>query len=471
MKNNLKVLFVSAEVAPIAKVGGLADVVGALPQALAKIGTAVVIALPYYDFLKSNKQLKAKNILTFSVDFNHKAEKVAVYRAVLPGAGTTLYLYERTEVANSEVYGSAEMQGQLYINPLADLQRFAFFSLAVAESLPHLPIKFSAIHCHDWHTALVPYLLRHTTAKTLFTIHNLANQGIIDDLLISWLGEKINDLPKINGQFNLMATGLQFADQITTVSPNYAKEILTKEYGCGLEQLIRQNKGRLTGIVNGIDTTVFNPETDKLIYKKYNSAHLGDKKINKQFLQRQVGLEINEKTPLIGLVSRFVGQKGLDLVTENVINSPAQFVFLGAGDPNIEDNLLQLAKKHQNFKVIRGFDLKLAQQIYAGSDFFLMPSRFEPCGLGQLIALRYGTLPIVCLVGGLKDTVNDSNGYSFSRKTDKVLHKTIEEALTEFYAQPSRLESKKNRAMKGDYSWAKSSKKYRKIYINLAKVK
>lgn len=471
MKNNLKVLFVSAEVAPIAKVGGLADVVGALPQALAKIGTEVIIALPYYGFLRANKQLRGKKILSFDVAFNQKSEKVEVFQTTLPGTAIKLYLYDRPSAEMAEVYGSARMSGQLYVNPLADLERFVFFSLAVSQSLDKLPVKFSAIHCHDWHTALVPYLLRNSEYKTLYTIHNLANQGIVDDLLASWLGDLVRDLPKVDGQYNLMATGVEFANFVSTVSPNYAREILTKEYGCGLEKLIRKNQAKLCGIVNGIDTAAFNPETDKNLKKRYGLANISDKAVNKRFLQKLAGLESCESTPLIGLVSRFVGQKGLDLITEQVIQLPAQFVFLGEGDPAIESGLLELARKHDNFKVIKGFDLKLAQLIYAGADFFLMPSRFEPCGLGQLIAMRYGTLPIVCLVGGLKDTVTARIGYGFSRKSDKVLHKTIKEALTDFYAQPKIFEAKKIRAIKGDYSWLESSKKYQKIYANLAKIK
>lgn len=471
MKNKSNVLFVAAEIAPIAKVGGLADVIGALPQALANIGTFTTVALPYYEFLKSNKQLKAKKCLSFSLEFNGRSEEVAVYQAVLPSAKIPLYLYDRTSQASAEVYGSAEMRGQLYINPLADLERFTFFSVAVAESLERLPVRFEVVHCHDWHTGLVPYLLRNSGRKTLFTIHNLANQGIIDGLLSQWLGKKSEGLPTIDGQFNLMALGLDYATEISTVSPTYAEEIMTKSYGCGLEKKIKSVKNKLSGIVNGIDTKLFNPETDKSIAKRYGFSNISQKKYNKLDLQKKAGLEINNNLPLIGLVSRFVGQKGLDLITEKVVSLPAQFVFLGEGDPVIEQSLLDLAKKHQNFAVIKGFDLKLAQAIYAGADFFLMPSRFEPCGLGQLIALRYGTLPIVCQVGGLKDTVSERNGYGFTTKTDNVLRKTIQRALTDFYAQPLKLEAKKIRAMKGDYSWSKSAKKYQKIYDNLANVK
>lgn len=471
MLNKSQVLFVSAEIAPIAKVGGLADVVGSLPQALKELGTEAVVAMPYYAFLKPNKQLKAKRILTYDVKFNGQNEKVEVFQGRLPGTDIILYLYDRCSTAADSIYSSAKMSGQLYVNPFADLERFVFFSLAVAESLDKLPLRFPVVHCHDWHTGLIPFLLRDSGVKTLYTIHNLANQGQIDALLEAWLGDQANGLPKINGQYNLMALGLKFAQQINTVSPNYAQEILTKEYGCGLEKIIKQEQKKLSGIVNGIDIGMFNPATDKFIRKNYDSANLSQKNANKKFLQQQVGLAVDQELPLIGLVSRFVGQKGLDLITEKIISMPAQFVFLGEGDPAIEANLMALAVKFPNFKVIKGFDLKLAQLIYAGADFFLMPSRFEPCGLGQLIAMRYGTLPIVCLVGGLRDTVTEKNGYGFTQKNDKVLYKTINGALTEFYAQPKRFEAKKIRAMKGDYSWSKSALKYQKIYKKLANIK
>ncbi len=471
MLNKLKVLFVSAEIAPIAKVGGLADVVASLPQALQELGIEVTVALPYYSFLKNNKQLAAKRILSFNVEFSSKQEKVVVYRGVLPGSETELYLFDYPCLSPIETSGQKIMSGQLYVSPLVDLERFVFFSMAVAESIGKLPIKFNVLHCHDWHTGLVPYLTRHDRINALFTIHNLANQGVIDNLLVKWLGDKVSDLPKTNNQYNLMSIGLQYSAKINAVSPNYAQEILTKNYGCGLEGVLRQEKDKLSGIVNGIDTKLFNPETDTNIAKNFNVANLQDKIVNKKALQLTVGLAVSEKIPVLGLVSRFVSQKGLDLITEKIIKLPAQFIFLGEGDPVIEENLHILANKFANIQVIKGFDLRLAQQIYAGADFFLMPSRFEPCGLGQLIAMRYGALPIVCSVGGLKDTVNSLNGFSFATKTANVLHKTIKLALTEFYAQPKLLEAKKRRAMKGDYSWSKSAKKYQKIYQKIANIK
>lgn len=468
MTDKVSVLFAAAEIAPIAKVGGLADVVGSLPQALQKEGIKVSVALPYYEFLKTNAELKTKKLAEFEIDFKGKTEKVAVFKAKLPKTTVDLLLFDRNG-KDATIYGSATMSGGLYVNPLVDLERFIFFSLAVVKSLGKLKDKFDIVHCHDWHTGLIPFFLKNTSYKTIFTIHNLANQGLVDALLGTWLN--YSSLPKYDGQFNLLATGIEFADSVNTVSPTYAKEILTEEFGCGLEKLLNKHKNKLSGIVNGIDTVFFNPATDKFIEKKYSAANINKKNVNKSALQTEIGLPVGDRA-LIGLVSRFVEQKGLDLVGEAVANCDAQFVFLGEGDPVIEKELLGLANDlPEKFKVIKSFNLGLAQKIYAASDFFLMPSRFEPCGLGQLIAMRYGSLPIVRQVGGLKDTVSSKNGYYFKEDSAAVLRKTVDRALTVFYAQPLKHETLKMTALKGDYSWQKSAVKYVKIYKKLAKVK
>jgi starch synthase len=472
MNKKIKVLFVAAEVAPIAKVGGLADVVGSLPDGLSQVGILPVIALPYYEFLKKDQRLNPKLLLEFDVEWLGKKEKVKLFSDKLPGSRVKLYLYQRAASAAVEIYGSAGMSRGLYLNPKDDLERFVFFSLAVAESLPKIKDNFSVIHCHDWHTGLVPFLLRQSRYKTVLTIHNLANQGQINSLLNRWLGQKSPKLPVGSNQHNLLGLGIEFAQKVNTVSPNYAREILTKEFGCGLEKTLEINANKLSGIVNGIDVKFFNPSRDKHIAKKFDVERLGLKKLNKTALQLELGLENNPNLPLLGLVSRFVGQKGLDLFDEKIFSLPAQFVFLGEGDPEIEKSLAILAEKHKkSVKVIKGFDLALAQRIYAASDFFLMPSRFEPCGLGQLIAFRYGSLPIVRLVGGLKDTVPPSLGFGFIKASSRELEKAIKNALTVFYAQPKKLETMRQKAMKNDYSWQKSALKYQKIYKKLANIK
>lgn len=466
----MKVLFAAAEIAPIAKVGGLADVVGALPLALNELGIETIVALPFYEFLK-NGDLKVKKLLAFSMTFKGEMETVEVFRGKIKSTGAEIYLYDRISKVDHEVYGSAVMQKGLYINPAADLERFIFFSMAVAESLDKFKIKFDVVHCHDWHTGLIPFLLRNRTEKTLYTIHNLANQGVVDGMLEKLVGDKCLGLAKINGQYNLMATGITHAHLVNTVSQSYGSEILTKEFGCGLEKLLLAQKDKLSGIVNGIDIKMFDPKTDKHVYKNYDVANIEQKIHNKGELQRRVGLLEDKNVAVIGLVSRFVGQKGLDWFNDKAAKLKAQYVFLGEGDPVIEGELNVLAQKYSNVKIVKGFDLKLAQLIYAGSDFFLMPSKFEPCGLGQLISMRYGSLPIVNLVGGLKDTVRPAKGFGSVLKNEKDLALLIEKALTVFYAQPKKFLALQIRAMKGDYSWQKSSKKYVKLYTKLAKIR
>lgn len=469
----LKVLFVAAEVAPIAKVGGLADVIGSLPSALGQFGIEAIVALPFYDFLKKDPKNLSHKILSFNVKFAGKEQIVNVYKRKLVKPSLTLYLYEWFHSPLSEVYGSANMSRGLYVNPLVDLERFIFFSQAVVSSLDRLPRKFALVHCHDWHTALIPYLLKsqRINTPTLLTIHNLANQGLIDNTINKWLPVPISGDEKNGMQYNLLALGIKHADRVNTVSQTYAKEILTKEYGCKLESLLDSYKDKLSGIVNGIDDGVYNPQTDKFIYKRYSINSLHDKAVNKFALQTKLGLKVDAAIPLVGLVSRFVQQKGLSLLTEKVFKLPAQFVLLGEGDEKIEAKLAKFAEKHQNLKIIKGFDLKMAQNIYAGSDFFLMPSNFEPCGLGQLIAMRYGTLPIVRMTGGLKDTVNSKVGFSFVDFRPEVLYKTLERALTGVYAQPEIMKAMKKEAMKQDFSWSKSAKKYQQLYNKLANIK
>lgn len=466
----MKVLFAAAEIAPIAKVGGLADVVGALPISLHDSGIETVVAIPFYEFLK-NSDLKTRKLLSFEMLFAGELEEVQIYSAKIKTTGVDIYLYDRVSRVDHEVYGSAVMQKGLYINPAADLERFIFFSMAVAQSLDKLKNGFDVVHCHDWHTGLIPFLLRGRQEKTLYTIHNLANQGIVNEMLERLAGDKVAELPKTSGQYNLMATGITYANLVNTVSQSYALEILTKEFGCGLEKLLLSHVNKLSGIVNGIDVKMFDPKTDKQIQCKYDLFNISKKNTNKTALQARVGLAVDARTAVIGLVSRFVGQKGLDWVTDKVAKLNAQYIFLGEGDPVIEAELNALALRYGNIKIVKGFDLKLAQLIYAGSDFFLMPSKFEPCGLGQLIAMRYGSLPIVNQVGGLKDTVKPTTGFSSVLKSDKDLKVLIEKALTVFYAQPKKYLALQNRAMKGDYSWLKSSKKYVKLYRKIANLK
>lgn len=475
MNNSLSVLFAAAEIAPIAKVGGLADVIGALPIALHQNGVDVAVVLPYYSFLKNHKDLiSLKRLKVFPITFAGQREVVEPWSATIKSSRVKVILLDGPQLTADAVYSSLSMKDGLYINPTADLERFTFFNLATTGYIQSLRQKPDVLHCHDWHTGLLPFLVKSLDfkLKTVFTIHNLANQGIIDGLLKKWLGAQLNKLEKDNDQYNLMATGIRYADAVTTVSEAYAREVLTKEYGCGLENNLKSRRGDLLGIVNGIDVSAFNPATDKNILKKFDIEHLDGKKANKRDLQLSLGLPIDSSLPIFGLVSRFVNQKGLDLVTEQLAQLPAQFVFLGTGQKEIEVGLRLLESKYQHkFRIILGFDEILAQKIYAGSDFFLMPSRFEPCGLGQMIAMRYGTVPVVRLTGGLADTVNEKNGFGFTTYNSKTLLKTLNEALTVFYTQPKKYLSLQKCGLKSDFSWLKSARIYIKLYTKLANIK
>lgn len=475
MQDRLSVLFAAAEIAPIAKVGGLADVIGALPKALSQNEVDVAVILPYYSFLKNHKDLIGlKRLKVFPITFAGQREVVEPWSATIKSSKIKLILLDGPQLTADAVYSSLTMKEGLYINPTADLERFTFFNIATAGYLLSLKRKPDVLHCHDWHSGLLPFLVKSFDFKirTVFTIHNLANQGTIDGLLEKWLGGLLDDLAKDNNQYNLMATGIRYADAVTTVSEAYAQEILTKEYGCGLEKNLIARKNDLFGILNGIDVETFNPATDKNIFKKFDVEHLEGKKEDKRDLQLALGLPIDASLPVFGLVSRFVNQKGLDLVTEALAELPAQFVFLGTGQKEIEVGLRLLEAKYKHkFRIILGFDEILAKKIYAGADFFLMPSKFEPCGLGQMIAMRYGTVPVVRFTGGLADTVNSQNGFGFTTYNTKALLKTMNEALTVFYTQPRQYLSLQKRGLKSDFSWSKSAKIYIKLYKKLANIK
>jgi starch synthase len=343
--------------------------------------------------------------------------------------------------------------------------------------LPILKFKPDIIHCHDYHTAMIPFLLKFTNdhyfdnTKTILTIHNLQYQGRTTATCLQKLPFVVDFLSR-DSDINFMEQGIIFADCITTVSPTYATEIMTKEFGAGLEKLLRKNKHKLMGILNGIDQDFFNPARDRLIVKNFSASNLATKKKNKEILQKISGLSVSTK-PLVGLISRFVEQKGLDLITEEIIGLDCQFVFLGTGMVKYEDLFKAMAKKYpEKFSVHTKFDLKLAQLIYAGADIFLMPSRFEPCGLGQMIAMRYGTVPLARTVGGLADTVFDcqvdsvncqSNGFSFKAMTVVALKKTLKRAL-EFYNDKEAWQKIQERGMTTDFSWQQSAQKYIALY-------
>lgn len=465
MDNKLKILIAAAEVTPIAKVGGLGDVIGALPKALAKLNLDARVIIPFYGAIDRSKykiKLIKPNIKIGEASINprpagshprHSSVGVNLWQTNLPNSAVPVYLIEHNFFDGQEIYSTA-----LADDP-ADIKKYLFFSRAILASLKVLDFKPDLIHLNDWHTAAVAEMLKtdyqndefFKQTKTLYTIHNLANQGPA-------------------GSKNYMAEGILNSDIISTVSPTYSREILTKEYGAGLENILLKRKKRLYGILNGIDTDFFNPQTDKLIELNYSADTLKKKTVNKTALQGQLGLPQDKNIALVGLVTRFVWQKGVELITEEFSKLSCQFVFLGAGEKRYEDGLLNLAKKYPDkFKIIIKFDEKLAHEIYAGSDIFLVPSRFEPCGLTQMIAMRYGGAPVARATGGLKDTVNSKVGFTFKKFDSTEFYKTLKRALAIYYHQPKIWRQLLINGMKQDFSWTKSAKEYLKLYKKLLK--
>lgn len=482
-QNNIKILLAAAEIAPLVKVGGLADVLGALPKALAKNKFTLSMVLPFYgciDVKKYCPQLVKQGI---SIEFNHQKQRFDLYQTYLPGTKIPVYLIKHRFFAGKFIYSNQANQNN-------DIERYTFFSQAVVALIHDLAWQIDVVHCHDWHTALIPsyideYSLKYSdfpNIKTLLTIHNLANQGItgLDILDYTTLGQTLNpawleDYYDQDGQkMDLLKIGILSADFLSTVSPSYAKEILGKEYGCGLESYLRRRQRHLSGILNGIDTTVFNPQTDKYLVKKYSSRNfMAGKAANKIYLQKKLKLK-QVDYPLFGVITRLVEQKGFDILLPSLekflSNNNVQVIILGTGKKIIEEQLSDLAKRYPgHLSVCLGFDLSLAQQIYAASDFFLMPSYFEPCGLGQMIAMHYGSLPLVRQTGGLKDTViNNKTGLVFTNYQSNDLLQTMNKAL-KLYANKKQLFKMIKLAMTIDWSWDKSALAYQKLYQKLIK--
>lgn len=463
LNSKIKVLFLSAEVAPLAKVGGLGDVAGALPKALARLGVDIRICLPGYGLIDWIKYPAEKIINQLSVpaeDKEDKAEIIDVWLTNLPGTKIPVYLIKHDFFNSKNIYaGDRLILGDKYTRLADDLKRFVFFTRAALETAKKLNFKPDVVHANDWHTGLAADFIKtfnrqnafFSKTKTLYTIHNLANQGITDSR-------------------NYMAEGILKADLINTVSPTYAKEILTKKYGAGLEKILKKRKTDLYGVLNGIDTDFFNPATDGFIKEKYSLKTLEKKSANKTALQKRLGLKQDKNTALVGLVTRFVRQKGIELITEKFSGLNCQFVFLGSGEKRYEESLSDLAKKYPDkFKTLIRFDEKLAHEIYAASDIFLVPSRFEPCGLTQMIAMSYGAVPLVRAIGGLADTVNHKTGFIFKKYSGAELYKTLNKALTVFYKNKALWRRLKINGLKQNFSWDKPARQYLKLYQKLNK--
>lgn len=478
MAEKLKILFTASEVDPFIKTGGLADVAGSLPQALKEMGHDVRVVLPEYSQLDDEYKNEMKHITDFQTEIVWRDKYVGVNK--LENEGVPSYFIDNKYFFN---------RPSLYENDDKYLQ-FTYFTRAVLEMLPKIGFKPDIIHFNDWQTGLLALFLDdnyrkynfYRDIKTLYTIHNLRYQGqfspeIIDDILgidhWHWDSGNIRN----NGLVNFMKAGIFYADKINTVSKTYSEEIKYPYFGEGLDYALRMRSRDLTGIVNGISYKKFNPEDDNDIYYNYNKDNLVDKYKNKEMFQKEMGLPQKSGIPLIGIVTRLVEQKGIDLIRTifaELIEEDMQFVVLGTGQKKYEDFFSEMSDRYpEKFAAKIKYDAALAQKFYAGLDLFLMPSRFEPCGLSQLISMRYGTIPVVKETGGLQDTVEPydefvDGGYGFSFanfNADDMLY-TIRRALS-FYHRPDIWEKLVKRAMSQDFSWKNSAKKYVELYRNL----
>jgi starch synthase len=478
-KKSMKVLLAGSECSPIVKVGGLGDVIGSLPKFLKTPEVDVRVILPKYSLIDVAKY----HFEPVAGSINVGGEIVSIYKSFLPSSNVLIYLLENDKYFKENgVY----FDKTAFVRSTKEIERFLFFSRAILEIFPALDWFPDIIHCNDWHTAIIASLLkrknndpRFKDIKTLLTIHNLANQGNWQKReifnFLGWSGEGSLNQEKTGEDtyFNILEQGILNADILNTVSQTYAKEILTSQYGEGLEKSIFSRRKSLFGILNGVDEAEFNPEKDRNIKANYSAGSLEQKKENKLDLQSKVGLTQNIEIPLIGVISRLTSQKGFDLIIEAVlemVKMGCQLVVLGVGSEDYERKLLALAKEYpNNISVNIRFDAALAQKIYAGSDIFLMPSRFEPCGLGQVISQKYGTLPIVRKTGGLADTVkNRKTGFLFSDYSSGAMLKSLEEALI-YFKDKKEWNVLMKRAMDKDFSWSKSAKEYIKLYNKLVK--
>lgn len=472
----MKTLFVAAECAPFFKTGGLGDVAGALPKALKEKGTDIKVVLPFFTKMPQRYKDQLQDLFSYDVYVGWRKQYCGVKYLQMNGIDyyflDNLYYFDRPEL-----YGYFD-----------DGERFAFYQQAVIELMEKIDFIPDVMHLNDYHTSFIPCLLKEkyrwiqkfSKIRTVLTIHNIEFQGQYDrGILYDLFGmgsERYDDGSiRFNDCVNFMKAGILYADRVTTVSPSYAEEIKTPEFGAGLDVILRMESGKLRGIVNGIDYDAFDPATDPALFANYDQKHLDKKIENKVQLQKYLELPVRPEVPVIGIVSRLTYQKGFHLLLqemENLMQFDVQLILIGTGDPNFENQFRYFGEKYPTKTSIQiAFDVTLAQKVYAGADMFLMPSAFEPCGLSQMISMRYGTLPIVHEIGGLRDTVepynpitNEGTGFGFNIYESFYLMNAMKQAIELYQNHPDIWRGLMLEAMSRDFSWDGSSEQYLELY-------
>jgi len=477
----MKILLASSEVYPFSKTGGLADMVGALGRALVNAGHEAAIVTPLYRNVREKYPAIKSVDWQFDLPMGHRHVQAGLWE-LKRDREPTLYFVDHPGYYN---------RGGLYLeNNVSypdNAERFIFFSKCVAHLARYLPWRPDIVHVHDWQVAIVPALILQqqtegwgSPPRSCLTIHNLAYQGVFpgEEFAMANLPAEYFAPDGVGAEFfglmNLLKCGIVFADSITTVSPRYAREITTEELGCGLDGVLRKQAAKITGILNGVDYDEWNTTKNPYLFRAYTPARMTGKEYNKRELQRQLGLPIDNQIPLFGTIARLADQKGVDIqlgALEEMLSSNIQFVQLGSGSPEYERGYRTLAARFPGkVSVEFGYNEKLSHRIEAGCDFFLMPSKFEPCGLNQMYSLRYGTIPVVRVTGGLDDSVIDygenaetANGVKFYEYTSRALAKAIRKALA-IYNEPELLRQFRRNAMRADFSWDKTVQEYLKVY-------
>lgn len=485
----MDIVFLSTEAVPFAKTGGLGDVCGALPATLAQSGHRVSLVMPAFRSIRNSGLEIEPTDISLTVSINGRQVAARLLKSSWPGSSATVYFIDQPQY-----YDRVGLYGDQHGDHRDNCERFAFFCRAALQAIGRISPQVDIIHCNDWQTGLVPAYMHYgfeshgwmERARSVFTVHNLAYQGRFwhYDMPLTGLGWDKFTAEGIEffGSLNFLKAGIQLADMITTVSPTYAEEIQLPLHGCGLDPVLRSRTDRLRGIINGIDDAVWNPSTDPHLAANYgvNDWRSG-KASNKRFIQESFGLEVDPEIPLIGLVGRLADQKGWDLITEVMNwnlseNRPVQWIVLGTGEIRYHDQLSDFASNYPGrFGLRLGFSDALAHQIEAGADMFLMPSRYEPCGLNQLYSLRYGTVPIVTATGGLVDTVTDAidetlsagtaTGFLIPTFSAEAIDHALGKALAMRHHAPHLWATMVERGMSEDWTWRKSAQRYESVYV------